>query len=71
MKKLSSLAAAKKAVEHCQLKQVPVEKLALQFSASNEHIHSTLIGSGSIEEVERNVKWFQELRSHGRYLYSF
>jgi len=54
-----------KASSHATSKGVPIEKLALQFALSNNDIHSTLIGTGSIQEIEQNVKWCEELQTSG------
>ena len=39
---------------------VPIAKLALQFSASNPDIPTTLFSSASPERVEQNVAWLEE-----------
>jgi L-galactose dehydrogenase len=50
-----SLAAA-----YCSARGEDISKLALQFSTSNPAIATTLVGTASPENIEKNVRWVDE-----------
>lgn len=50
----------KKAVELCQTKGYPIEKLAMQFSVSNPRIASTLFSSANPDNVTKNINYISE-----------
>ena len=52
--------ACKKAVEHCQAKGCPIEKLAIQFSVSNPRIATTLFSSANPDNVLKNIAFADE-----------
>ena len=52
--------ACQKAAEHCNAKNYPIEKLAVQYSVSNPHIASTLFSSANPANVRRNIEWANE-----------
>ena len=52
--------ACKRAVEHCQTKGTPIEKLAMQYSVSNPRIASTLFSSANPANVKRNLAYIEE-----------
>ncbi|MBO4641983.1 MAG: aldo/keto reductase [Bacteroidaceae bacterium] len=49
--------ACQRAAEHCRQKGYQIEKLAVQFSVSNEQIVSTLFSSANPENVRHNIQW--------------
>ena len=49
--------ACHRAAEYCSQKGYPIEKLAVQFSVSNERIVSTLFSSANPENVRHNIQW--------------
>ena len=49
--------ACQRAAEHCRQKGYQIEKLAVQFSVSNERIVSTLFSSANPENVRHNIQW--------------
>ena len=49
-----------KAAEHCNAKNYPIEKLAVQYSVSNPRIASTLFSSANPANVRRNIEWANE-----------
>jgi L-galactose dehydrogenase len=49
-----------KAAAHCKAKGANIEKLALQYAISNPQIATTLVGSGSSENMRRNIAWANE-----------
>lgn len=49
--------ACQRAAEHCRQKKYQIEKLAVQFSVSNERIVSTLFSSANPENVRHNIQW--------------
>jgi aryl-alcohol dehydrogenase-like predicted oxidoreductase len=53
-------AACRKAAEHCQSRGVDIAKLALQFSAANPAITTTIAGSANPENVQKWARWVQE-----------
>lgn len=52
--------ACKKAVELCNAKDYPIEKLAMQFSVGEPGISSTLFSSTSPENVQKNISYISE-----------
>ncbi len=52
--------ACQRAAEYCQQKGYPIERLAVQYSASNPRIASTLFSSANPENVRRNIQWANE-----------
>ena len=48
------------AIRFCESHNVPIAKLALQFSASHPDIPTTLFSSASETSVSRNVRWLEE-----------
>lgn len=52
--------AAKKAMQHCQARSYPIEKLAVQFSVSNPRIATTLFSTSNPQNVIQNVRYAQE-----------
>jgi aryl-alcohol dehydrogenase-like predicted oxidoreductase len=53
-------AACRRAAEHCQARGVDIAKLALQFSAENPEITTTIAGSANPENVRKWAQWAQE-----------
>lgn len=52
--------ACQKAVQHCQARHYPIEKLAIQYSVSNLRIASTLFSSANPENVKKNIRYVEE-----------
>ena len=52
--------ACHRAAEYCSQKGYPIEKLAVQFSLSNERIVSTLFSSANPANVRQNILWTNE-----------
>ena len=52
--------ACQKAAEHCNAKNYPIEKLAVQYSVNNPRIASTLFSSANPANVRRNIEWANE-----------
>lgn len=52
--------ACAKAAQHCESKNYPIEKLAIQYSVSNPRIAGTLFSSANPENVKRNIQWANE-----------
>jgi L-galactose dehydrogenase len=53
-------AACRRAAEHCQARGVDLAKLALQFSAENPDITTTVTGSANPENVRKWAQWAQD-----------
>lgn len=53
-------AACRKAAEHCQKRGVDIAKLALQFSAANPDITTTVAGSANPDNVRKWAQWIDE-----------
>lgn len=49
-----------KAAQHCESKNYPIEKLAIQYSVSNPRIAGTLFSSANPDNVKRNIEWANE-----------
>lgn len=52
--------ACQRAAAHCQEKGYAIERLAVQYSVSNERIASTLFSSANPDNVRRNIQWANE-----------
>lgn len=52
--------ACAKAVQHCNAKGYPAEKLAIQYAISNPRIASTLFSSANPENVRKNLAYAEE-----------
>jgi aryl-alcohol dehydrogenase-like predicted oxidoreductase len=48
------------AAAYCSARGQDISKLALQFSTSNPLIATTLVGTASPENIEKNVRWIDE-----------
>ncbi len=53
-------AACRQAAEHCRKRGVDIASLALQFSAENPDITTTIAGSANPENVRRWAQWVEE-----------
>ncbi len=51
----SLIEACAKAAEYCKTKNYPIEKLAMQFSVSNDRIATTLFSTTSSDNVKKNI----------------
>jgi aryl-alcohol dehydrogenase-like predicted oxidoreductase len=49
-----------KAAAFCRDKGEDIVKLAVQFSVANPNLTTTLVGTASAENIEKNVRWVQE-----------
>lgn len=56
----SLIEACAKAAEYCKTKNFPIEKLAMQFSVSNDRIATTLFSTTNPENVKRNIDSINE-----------
>lgn len=56
----SLVEACKKAMQHCQAKNYPIEKLAIQYSVSNPRIATTLFSSANPDNVLQNIRYAEE-----------
>lgn len=52
--------ACQKAMQHCQAKGYPIEKLAMQYSVSNPRIATTLFSTANPQNVKKNVAFIEE-----------
>ncbi|MBQ8520607.1 MAG: aldo/keto reductase [Bacteroides sp.] len=52
--------ACRKAVQHCQSKNYPIEKLSIQYSVSNPRIATTLFSSANPKNVIKNIEYAEE-----------
>lgn len=52
--------ACAKAAEYCKTKNFPIEKLAMQFSVSNDRIATTLFSTTSSDNVKKNIDSINE-----------
>ena len=52
--------ACAKAAEYCKTKNFPIEKLAMQFSVSNDRIATTLFSTTNPENVKKNIDSINE-----------
>lgn len=53
--------ACRRAVEYCDAKGYPIEKLAMQYSVSEPRIATTLFSSANSENVAKNIVFVSEL----------
>ena len=53
----SLVEACQRAASHCRAKGYPIERLAMQFAASNCSICTTLFSSANAANVRRNIQW--------------
>lgn len=51
--------ACQKAVQHCNAKGYPAEKLAIQYAISSPRIATTLFSSANPENVKKNIEYAQ------------
>ena len=49
-----------RASAHCNLRNYPIEKLAMQFAVGNERIPTTLFSSANPDNVRRNLQYIEE-----------
>ena len=56
----SLIEACTRAAEYCKTKNFPIEKLAMQFSVSNDRIATTLFSTTNPENVKRNIDSINE-----------
>ncbi|MDP8243851.1 MAG: aldo/keto reductase [Candidatus Hinthialibacter antarcticus] len=49
-----------KAAAFCRDKGANIAKLALQYALQCDEIHTTLVGTARVENIERNVEWMNE-----------
>jgi aryl-alcohol dehydrogenase-like predicted oxidoreductase len=52
--------ACRRAAEFCSKKDKDISKLAIQFSAANEEIPTTLVSTASLTNIQKNVGWIHE-----------
>lgn len=52
--------ACRRAVEYCDEKGYPIEKLAIQYSVSNPRIATTLFSSANPDNVRKNIEYINE-----------
>jgi len=52
--------ACAKAAEYCKTKNFPIEKLAMQFSVSNDRIATTLFSTTNSDNVKKNIESINE-----------
>lgn len=52
--------ACQRAVEYCNEKNYPIEKLAIQYSVSNPRIATTLFSSANPDNVRKNIEYINE-----------
>lgn len=52
--------ACRRAVEYCDEKGYPIEKLAIQYSISNPRIATTLFSSANPDNVRKNIEYINE-----------
>lgn len=48
------------AAQFCTARGADISKLALQFALQNEAIATTLVGTASVGNIEKNVRWMDE-----------
>lgn len=56
----SLVEACRKAVDHCEAKGYPIEKLAVQYAISNPRIATTLFSSANPDNVKKNIQFVEE-----------
>lgn len=52
--------ACARAVAYCAEKGADISKLALQFAVAQPQIHTTLVGTASAANIQKNVAWIEE-----------
>ncbi|MEW6238367.1 MAG: aldo/keto reductase [Candidatus Omnitrophota bacterium] len=52
--------ACAKAAQHCYAKGSDIAKLAVQFSAANLDIATTIVGTANSENIQKNIQWIEE-----------
>jgi L-galactose dehydrogenase len=52
--------ACNRAAEFCRRMDTDIAKLALQYALTNENIHTTLVGTASVKNLEQNIRWMEE-----------
>ena len=52
--------ACARAADHCRRNGADLAQLAIRFAVSNPRIHTTLVGTASPANIERNVKWIDD-----------
>lgn len=52
--------ACRRAAEHCEARNYPIEKLAVQYSTSNPRIATTLFSSANPDNVLKNIGYVNE-----------
>ncbi|MBV9866975.1 MAG: aldo/keto reductase [Abitibacteriaceae bacterium] len=53
-------AACARAADYCKEKGADISKLALQFAVAQPDIHTTLVGTASPQNIEKNVAWIDD-----------
>ncbi len=53
-------AACGRAAAYCRAQGTDISRLAIQFSTSNPSLATTLVGTASPENIEKNVRWLEE-----------
>lgn len=48
------------AATYCRAHGTNISRLALQFAVANPAIHTTLVGTASVENITANVRWIEE-----------
>ena len=56
----SLIEACSRAAEYCKTKNFPIEKLAMQFSVSNDRIATTLFSTTNSDNVKKNIESINE-----------
>ncbi|MFJ7638415.1 aldo/keto reductase [Peribacillus sp. NPDC097225] len=56
--------ACKKAADFCQEQGEDLAKLAIQFSVENAKIPTTLVSTGSVENIKKNISWVEQPINH-------
>ena len=56
----SLIEACTRAAEYCKTKNFPIEKLAMQFSVSNDRIATTLFSTTNSDNVKKNIESINE-----------
>lgn len=52
--------ACRRAMEHCKVRNYPIEKLAMQYAVSNSRIATTLFSTANPQNVRKNVAFIEE-----------
>jgi len=56
----SLVEACAKAAEYCRSQGYPIEKLAVQYAVSSDHIATTLFSSANPENVKKNIQFVED-----------